>query len=790
MMRVLKCHLFLLFIFAYNLCNAQYILNDSSQNEISLHKHTSIVNVGSQNVTFDQIRGNFTKYDPQKIKNEIEDLGFTQSHYWTKTTIENQSNSFYTYYLETARPITDFVELYVVDENSKEIEFYRNGDAIPYKERSFNNRKNIFELQFPPNAKVTLFLHIKSDGEVLKLPLKLHSASNFISETASEELFFGFFYGILAIVGIIYFFFYFALQEKIFLYYTLYVFFVGLLQFSIDGLLHQYISHDLGWIANHAVLLIAIIAVYFSGKYSEEFLKIRVYSKKLYLLYKVAYISLLVLFLTIVLVPQALQLSYVVVNLLSLIFLLLIICSIIYLYVTKEPVDYFFTIGILCLISGFGIFILYNIGLLNNNFLTQNSPKFGTGLEIVFLSLSMSNLIRKLKNEKEKLNRIALTKSEEMSDLKSYFLSNISHELRTPLNAILNLTDLILKENNTKQITDDCMIIKESSKSLLGSINDIIDFSKIDKGEIVLEKKPFDLRRLIGSIRRNAETLAKNKGLDFVYSEKSEIPQEIVGDQERVSQILNNLLNNALKFTSKGTIQLEVEFILKKETHGTLIVGITDTGIGISDEKMNSIFDSFSQNSINNKRQFGGHGLGLFIVKSLVDLHQGTINVSSVIDKGTSCAFALDFEVVENKELGQVVAIDSQYDFKKKRILVVEDNRINQYVIEKIASKWNNIELVFANNGEEAITILKNQNVNIVLMDLQMPVMDGYEATIEIRKGNAGSSNAQIPIIAVTADVTEETRKKVFELGFDSYLTKPLKNDVLFAEVHSFLSEL
>ncbi|SHG67398.1 Signal transduction histidine kinase [Flavobacterium fluvii] len=774
----------LFFMFFFTATYSQYVFKkDTVPDEISLHPYTTISDVGKSNLDIGFVKDNYNSLKNKKLQTENDDLGFTQNNFWTLTEIKNPTNRSLVYYLETARPITDLVELYLIDVVSGSISKQVSGDKIPYSQRSFDNRKTIFKLEIGPQSSLKLFLHLQSDGEVIKVPVKLYSSENFIKQISKEQLIFGIFYGILSIVSIIYFFFFFALREKIFLYYSLYVIFVGLLQFSLDGFFFQFITPYAGWFSNHAVLFIAIIAVFLSGKYSELFLNIKANSKKIYFLFNTAYGLLLLLLFCVVFIPSILLFSYVLVNVLTLLFLILIVYSIVYLYYKRKPVDSYFSVGILFLILGFGIFILYNFGLIPVTFFTQNSSKLGTGLEVIFLSLSMANLIRNLKNEKNELNRLALARSEEMNELKSYFLSNISHELRTPLNAILNLTDSIFNKTNNKKIKKNCDIIKDSSQSLLSSVNDILDFSKIEKGELRLEEAPFNPIKIIKSIKNNVRNNAENKGLEFQFSKSNTIPDSLIGDPSRFAQVVNNVLNNAVKFTSKGFVKFDVDCEIKPDNRVSLILKVSDTGIGISKDKLSSIFDSFSQNGINNKRKFGGLGLGLYIVKTLVDMQNGTIKMDSKVNEGTTCIITIEFDVPPQQEIEVVVPEPSIYDLKGKSILVVEDNSINQMVIKMITKKWLNTTVVFANNGQEGLDALKTNKFDIILMDLQMPVMDGYEATIAIRNGEAGEQNRTIPIIAVTADVMETTKERVKEIGMNHYISKPIKNEILYEAI-------
>ena len=767
--------------------NAQFIADDATIPEsTSIYKYAQIAHASDADYKISQLLDGTTTLKFAPVKEENINIGFTHENYWVTFEILNQSNSKLTYFLETARPVTDLVDLYTVYTSGK-IKASRNGDNTPFAQRSFAHRKPLFEINLEPREKQRFFLHLKSDGEVINMPLLMRSPQGMIKITQLEQIVFGIFYGILIIAAIIYFFFFYGLRERSFLYYSCYVIFIGLMQFSLDGYFFQYFTPGSGWFSNHAVIIFACFSTFFLGKYAQEFLRIKLYSSLLNKLFNVLYLGVALLFLLVFMGPKLFAYAYPLANILGLIVLLLIIASIVTLYARKGPIDGFFTAGVVCLILGFVIFILNNFSLLPNTFITENSPKFGTGLEVIFLSLSMANFIRNLKNEKEEFNRLALVRSEEMNDLKSYFLSNISHELRTPLNAILNLIDSISKETEDEKIRNNCQIIKYSSHSLLSSVNDILDFSKIEKGELQLESGEFEPVKVLEHLKNNAVNRARDQGLEFQFSKSDTIPDFLSGDVTRLAQIVNNVLSNAIKFTTEGFVKFHIDAQQKPNNRSSLILTISDSGIGIPKEKLHGIFDSFSQNNIDNKRKFGGLGLGLYIVKTLVDMQKGSIVLDSIVNKGTVCKITIEYDVVARQKEVKLLDV-SVYDLEGKSILVVEDNAINQMVIKMITKKWLNTTIVYANNGQEGLDAFAENQFDIVLMDLQMPVMDGYEATIAIRNGAVGEANKNIPIIAVTADVMETTKMRVVEIGMNHYLSKPIKNETLFNAIRNLTS--
>ena len=766
-----------IFLLSLQNASAQFLLKEDAAEKISIHSESEYVDVGQENLTLEQVIHSKNLHF-KSMQHENTDLGFTSHNFWVRFQLKNSTQDELFYFFETARPITDVAELYMINHDNK-VTKYVSGDAIPYAERSFKLRKTIFKISLAANEQQQFYLHVKSDGEQLSMPMILLSTENLLEESSFEQFVFGFFYGILIIAAILYLFFFFAMRDKTFLYYSMYVVFIGLLQFSIDGYFYKFVTPDSGWFSLHAVIIFSCIANFFLGRYAQVFLKIKVYSRFINNAFYVLYALDLILFLSLFFIPKALEFSYPIANGLGLILLLLIIASLGIIYSKTGMIDRFFAIGLFFLISGFVVFILKNFSILPLTFWTENGSKFGTGLEVIFLSLSMANLIRNLKEEREELQTVALQRSEEMNDLKSYFLSNISHELRTPLNAILNTAKAMGNDSKDKQVQDGSQIIKYSTYSLLSSVNDILDFSKIEKNEIKLELADFDLVKAVEHIANNFAREAIDKGLDFTFQKGEELPEMVKGDAARLSQILHNVLSNALKFTNEGFVKFKLEAKKEKANKVVIIFTISDTGVGISKEKINSIYDSFSQEGINNKRKFGGLGLGLYIVKHLIDLHQGKIKMDSTTSLGTVCEIQLNYETAE--VIKQEINTEAlEYDLKGKAILVVEDNAMNQMVIKMITKKWLNTTVDFANNGEEGVKKLTENHYDIILMDLQMPIMDGYEATIAIRNGEAGENKKSIPIIALTADVMETTKTRVIEIGMNKYLSKPVDKDLLF----------
>lgn len=752
---------------------------DPQESTDNLYEHAEFSNAGNLDFDIKDIINN-TSLNYSKLDSDNHSVGFTSDNYWVSFKLKNSSENTNVYYLETARPITDFANLYQISSNT--IQHFKSGDKIPFKDKQVSHRSTIFKLTLPPNQTQQIYIHLKSDGETINLPLKLYSESNFLLVNYKQQLFLGLFYGLLFLGGIIYLFFYSSLKEKAFLYYGLYVFSIGFMQAAIDGFMHEFIFPNAGYINNRAVLITALFSNFFLLKYCEHFLRVNNHLKRFQKGFNIIYGIITVLFVMLFINESTLKIVYPLSNLNGLFSLLLILATTFTMRYKRIKIDPYFSFGILFLVIGLLGFVMNNLSLLPNNFLTLNSAKFGSGFEVIFLSLSMTNLIRQLRLEKEKSQQEALVKSQEISQLKTYFMSNMSHELRTPINAIMGIAEHELETLNNNENRKPYEIIKNASLSLLSNVNDIIDFEKIENNQLQLNSDDFNPSIKLHQISNNWKAEAQKKGLEYRFEMDPEIPTAIYADAERFIQIINNVLSNAVKYTETGGILLKLNCLKQPNDLYRFSFQISDTGIGIPPEAKNTIFDSFSQMKQDHKRAFGGIGLGLTIVKHIVELFGGTIKIESQPNKGTDVFIDLTVKSVNQER--NVITSEEEKDIPL-HILIVEDNKMNQMVMRKILGSFSNVSFAVANNGQEAIEALKKDVYDIVLMDLQMPVMDGYEATRIIRSGELGKSINNIPIIAVTADALQETKKRVLDLGMNDYMTKPINRDLLFKKIYA-----
>ena len=407
-------------------------------------------------------------------------------------------------------------------------------------------------------------------------------------------------------------------------------------------------------------------------------------------------------------------------------------------------------------------------------------------LSLLSLSLYKNNIIRNQSNlllqEKNKELEIAKNKAEKASKARAEFLSTVSHELRTPLNAINGITHLLLQENPRETQMDYLTSLKFSGDYLTKFINEILEINKIESHKVQIKHSSFNLKKLLKNIQNSLKELALVNDNRFIFEIDPAIPDYLIGDSTKLSQIILNLINNALKFTKNGVVTVIAKLDTRTDKKATIYFEITDTGIGIPEDKLHSVFDSFSQGSIEVNRKYGGTGLGLTIVKKLTKILGGQIKLKSTVGKGSTFYFHLLFEISTQPSRIEIKPkADDQAKLLNKKILLVEDNKINQMISKKMLER-KGITCITIDCGEEAIEAARNNKFDLILMDVHLPGMNGTVATQEIRLFDTVT-----PIIALTAISLDENRDMLLSFGMNDVITKPFIPEEFYTVIAEYI---
>lgn len=394
--------------------------------------------------------------------------------------------------------------------------------------------------------------------------------------------------------------------------------------------------------------------------------------------------------------------------------------------------------------------------------------------------------ITKLKEAQKELF-LAKEKAEQASNIKSQFLSIMSHEIRTPMNAVIGMAHLLIEDEPRPDQLENLRTLQFSAENLLGLINDILDYSKIDSGKVELEKVSFELNNVFNRILHSYSYQAREKSLDILFESDPSLPKNLISDPVRLGQIVNNLVSNAVKFTESGNVKIRLTNEKEDENNIAIRFDFEDTGIGIPEEKLDLVFEAFTQASAATTRKYGGTGLGLAIVKRLVELFGSKIKAYNRPEGGTRFTFTILFEKTKSNDILSPKGNEDGYKILQgTSILVAEDNLVNQIMIKKFLNKWGVGKVVIANDGNEAISAFEKQDFDLILLDLQMPDKDGFQVA-EFVRASSDTKKRNIPIIALTASSLIEVKEQLEKVGMDDFIPKPFNPDNLYTKILKFL---
>ncbi len=421
-----------------------------------------------------------------------------------------------------------------------------------------------------------------------------------------------------------------------------------------------------------------------------------------------------------------------------------------------------------------------------HHLLTIKFPLYDKKNEIFGISGFMKDITEMVRYREALIE--ARQKAESAEMLQEQFLANMSHEIRTPMNGIVGMASLLMQTPLQKQQQEYLQVIRQSSDNLMVLINDILDLSKIKAGKISLEQIPFSIAEIIQPLIATFELKAAEKHVGFSVSLYPDVPQYLTGDPYRLNQVLMNLLSNAFKFTEKGFVTMEISLHQQEEEKVWISIRISDSGIGIKQEQLNYIFESFAQATADTTRKFGGTGLGLAITRRLVELQQGSITVTSESDSGTTFTVIIPYLAADTATIKEIenpvpAANGNFHSYEGKHVLIVEDNEVNQHVLQYSLERYKITTTVVADGSEAVEWLRENRKTDLVMMDLHMSVMDGLMATTCIRR----DLHLQVPVVILTAGALKNERKRCIDAGANDYITKPLAQDELQRCLDKFL---
>ncbi|MBU1330730.1 MAG: response regulator [Gammaproteobacteria bacterium] len=742
-----------------------------------------------EDITSTALQASFRQHDKPVLN-----AGYSRSVFWLRLDLEYRPRSSAgprPWLLELAYPPLDHLEMYVADGRGGFVLAQRTGDALPFTSRQIRQNNYLFELDLPPGQAQRVYLRLQSQGSI-QAPLTLWAPNAYLEDQPARIYVLGIIYGVLLVMLIYNLFIYLSVRDTSYLYYILYIASFGLYQVSVNGAGIEYFWPNSPWWANAATPFLIGSAALFGCQFARSFLHTAEHSPwvdRTLLVMMACGAGVMLLALT-ASYAVALRLA----TYLALLFTVVVFVAGTLAWLRGMRVARYFIIAWSTFLVGGAINTLMVLGYLPNVFLTMYASQIGSALEVGLLSLALADRINAMKEERARILEEAGRKLEalnqELADsnrLKDEFLATVTHELRTPMNGVIGSLELMQTVDLDAELAQYQKTAAGSARDMMRMVNDILTLTELQAGKLYPRREPFSLRGLLDSLRGQYAPRAEAKGLQFVVELDEQLPDTLEGDAGKLGQALGCLLDNAIKFTATGRVGIRVVRVGAAADSLPLSLQVFDSGIGFEAPPPGELYQRFRQLDGSMTREYGGLGIGLAICRRLVDLLGGALEHESQPGRGSrfdiQVPLALPVDTPRQaptlkRAVGQVYREPEQCT-----VLVVEDNAINQLVIRGMLLKLG-YRVRTADNGAQALELLRRELVDAVLLDCQMPIMDGF-ATCRALRHLPGCET--LPVLAITAHSHSGDRERCLAAGMSDYLAKPVKFETLRLLLHEWV---